>query len=486
MDRRSFIKHTGATLAATSLATHAFAKPKKRPPNFILVMADDCSAKEFSCYGNKEINTPRLDALGRDGVMFKTAWSAPICSPTRAMILTGRYAYRTGWYHNDMKPEQGEKGYNLADDNLTFAHVLKDAGYKTGICGKWQLRGTEEEHGFDELCMHHAIKGVFDGPIEPPEGNLPGRPARYWQPAIVRDGKQLKTTPDDYGPDIYTDFILEFAEKHKDEPFMVYFPMSLTHITWDFDLNRMGYVAPPELDDDGNKTGRKGKPSLKANVEYTDHLMGRIADGLDRIGIRDNTIFIFTCDNGTAGYGKSNVTQERGPRVPLIVNCPGVVKPRGPIDALSDLSDILPTFADLSGAKLPDGYEVDGVSFAPVLRGEKKTARDWIFANFADKRIIRTERWLLDGQKKLYDCGKRRDETGYVDVTKSDDPEVKAARKQLNDILSGIPAPDPDGPVYARYAAKVAKTKAKRAKIKELYKQKYGAKTGKKPEAKAK
>ena len=277
------------TLALCSICT-SDAAAEKRVPNFIIVMADDCSAKEFDCYGNAETSTPRLDELAATGVMFKTAWCAPICSPSRAMMTTGRYAFRTGWYHNDMKPTGKERGANLSEENLIFAQVLKQAGYRTAICGKWQLGGTEEEYGFDEICMHHAIKGRFDGPIEPPEGNLPGRPARYWHPAIVRNGRQLDTTDEDYGPDIYTDFILDFAERHKDEPFLVYFPMSLTHSTWDFDRNQMGCVAPPELDADGRKTGRKGEPTLQANVEYTDHLMGRIVDGLDELGIREDTM----------------------------------------------------------------------------------------------------------------------------------------------------------------------------------------------------
>jgi arylsulfatase A len=450
------------SLAAIAAAPGAFPAQDSPRPNFIVVMADDCSAKEFSGYGNTEIQTPNLDELGKSGVTFRTCWSAPICGPSRAMIMTGRYAYRTGWYHNDMKPAQGEKGYNLSEDNLTFAHVLKQAGYATGICGKWQLRGSETSHGFDEALMHHQVKGKFDGPIEPPEGSLPGRPARYWHPAITLNGEHYPTTAQDYGPDLYTDFIIDFARRHKDEPFLMYFPMSLTHITWDFDLEKMGYVAPPELDAKGNKTGRKGEPTLKANVEYTDHLMGRIARGLDEIGIRDRTVLMFTCDNGTSGYGKSNATQERGSRVPLVVNAPGLVKAIGPSDALVDFSDILPTLADMAGAHLPQGYEVDGTSFAPVLRGEVESARDWIFSNLAEKRFLRDRRYLLDGAGRLWDCGARRDEQGYKDVSDSQSAEVEAVRVRFNKILENLPAPDPDGPAFKRYLDQRQKKAAKR------------------------
>ena len=453
--RRGFLEFMG--LGAAALGLPAWAQtpaldPGKRP-NIILMMLDDCSAKELSCYGNKEINTPHLDELARTGVMFKTAWATSICSPSRAVIMTGRYAFRTKWYHNKMRPAKGKKGYNLAKDNLVFSRALKQAGYATAVCGKWQLHGSSTEYGFDEACIHGAVNGQFDGPVEPKEGGRPGREARYWHPAIVKNGKQVKTTADDYGPDIYVDFLLDFARRQaiEDKPFLVYYPASLIHKTWDFDRKCVGYVAPPELDDNGNKTGRKGKPSLKANVEYVDYLIKRITKGLESFGIRDNTVLFFTSDNGTSGYGKAVMTMERGPRVPMIVNCPGIVERLGAVDALTDLSDILPTLAELARAKLPDGYVVDGKSFLPILRGRKKNVRDWIFSNYADKRHLRDQRWLLDGDDRFYDCGNRRDEKDYKEVTKSKAPEVVAARTRFEKILEGLPLPNRDAPYYRRF-----------------------------------
>lgn len=409
-------------------------------PNFIVIMADDLSAREFSCYGNTEHHTPNIDKLAETGVMFKTCWCTPICSPTRAEIMTGRYGYRTGWYHNNMKPGAGQKGYNLSEDNLIFAQVLKKTGYATAICGKWQLRGTETQYGFDEWCMWRATE-EFDGPIEPPEGNLPGRAARYWHPAIVRNGEQMDTDDDDYGPDIFTDFALDFATRHKDGPFLVYYPMVLIHKTWDFDNERMGYVAPPQLDENGQKTGNKGQPSLKGNVEYMDHLIGRVAKGLEDMGIRDNTVIMVLGDNGTSGYGKGKTDQEKGPRVPGVVNCPGIVEAIGPSDAIVDFSDIMATLLDMAGTRLPSGYVIDGHSFAPILRREKQQTREWIFSYLKAARFPRDQRWLLDGNGRFWDCGDLRAEQGYVDVTNSQDPEVLAARQRFEHILEDLPAP---------------------------------------------
>ncbi|MHC4125516.1 MAG: sulfatase-like hydrolase/transferase, partial [Planctomycetota bacterium] len=360
---------------------------------------------------------------------------------------TGRYGFRTGWYHNNVKPASGEKGYILSDDNLIFAQVLKNAGYATAICGKWQLRGTQAEHGFAEHCVWKKT-GAFDGPIEPPEGNLPGRAARYWHPAIVRNDVQLDTDDDDYGPNIFTDFALEFAEKHKDEPFLVYYPMVLPHLTWDFDLLVHGWVAPPEIDENDRWTGNKGEPTLKGNVEYIDYLVGRIVKGLEELGLRDNTIFMITGDNGTAGYGKSILYQEKGPRVTMVVNCPGTVEPIGASDALVDFTDIMATLVDISGARLPAGYVADGHSFAPILRNEKQHVREWIFSFFKDKRFLRDTRWLLDGDGTFWDTHGSRDEglwgtVPYTDVTSSTDPEVVAAQAHFEQILQDLPAGPP-------------------------------------------
>lgn len=462
MRRRDFLKGLGlAVLAAPAAGLARDATEQK--PNIILIMADDVSAKEFACYGSKEIKTPVLDELGRTGVRFKTCWCTPICSPTRAEIMTGRYGFRTGWFHNAWKPGRKDPGGVLAESHKVFGQLLKQAGYATAICGKWQLRGTPEQHGFDEACMWEKYEG-FDGPVETDaDGVLPGRAARYWHPSIVRNGKPVPTTDSDYGPDIFVDFLLDFVQRNRKGPFLAYYPMCLVHGSWDFQAKRRGHLPTPKVDADGKKVPGKVAGSLKGDVEYLDHLVGRIVKRVRELGLREKTVILFTSDNGTPLYGKSRVDQERGPRVPMIVNAPGIVKARGAVDALIDFSDILPTLCDLGGAKPPKDYAIDGHSFAPILRGDDRNQREWIFSYYAGYRMLRDKRWLLDGKGRFWDCGSRRDEKGYKDVTDSKDPQVQAARKRFAKILERLPAPTQAQRKYSKQSTYLKNTR-KRAK----------------------
>ena len=399
----------------------------------------------MGCYGHATYKTPNLDRLADSGVKFETCWATPVCSPSRAAILTGRYGFRTGWFDNDLRPHHDEPGYDLTENNLVFSWLLRRAGYATAMAGKWQLSGQWPtmiyEYGFDEYCTWGLIPGTdYDGPIEEIGMPLPGRPARYWHPAIVQNNQQLDTGPEDYGPDIFVDFVNDFVARHQDGPFFVYYPMCLTHKSWDFDLNKYTYVPTPRLDAAGHRTAGRSDNTLKSNVEYMDHLVGRIVSNLDDLEIRNETVIIFTSDNATAGYGKDALGQEKGPRVPMIVNGPGYVAPIASSMELIDFSDVLLTLADMSGLTLPDDYIVDGKSFAPVLRYEKGL-RDWIFSYCGDRRFLRDKRWLLDGHGDFYDCGNRRDEIGYKKVTASTDPEVTTARKRFEEILKNLPAP---------------------------------------------
>ena len=376
-----------------------------------------------------------------------------MCSPSRAEIMTGRYGFRTGWFHNSAKPSLEQEGGNLGKSNLIFAHLLKQVGYSTAITGKWQLWGTSSEYGFDEYCLwwtgmpeEQLNYNSFDGPIESDkfnhvDGSLPGRTARYWHPAIMKNDKPVPTTETDYGPDIFVDFLLDFAKRQKNGPFMVYYPMCLPHKSWDFETDLSGYLPVPQLDKTGKKTGNKVSGSLKSNIEYIDLLISRIVKGLETLGIRENTVILFTGDNGTADYGKCSVNRDRGQRVPMIVNGPKIVKPQGVVDSLIDFSDVLPTLCDLAGAELPKDYVIDGHSFLPALMGCKNKQREWIFSYYAERRMLRDKRWLLDGNNRFYDCAGAQDEKDYKDVTDSKAPEVIAARARFDELLKKLPGP---------------------------------------------
>ncbi len=447
MQRRRFLKATGLALSGMLLNEAGQLNPPARaargkPLNFIVIMADDLGAKELACYGNTEHLTPNLDRLAQTGIQFKTSYATPICHPTRFEIMTGKYGHNNGVFHFPGR-RGGPKPGSAADDisrQVTFAQVLKPQGYVTAHSGKWQLTGKIptliNECGFDEYCMwaykHNLPEGVrHTGGWEGKKG---GKASRYWHPSIVKNGKYVSTGPDDYGPDVFTDFIIDFVNRHRNKPFFVYYPMCLTHGPF--------YATPDTVRSEKEKF-KNLRTNFKANVEYMDKLVGQIVKALDSTGLRENTVVFFTGDNGTGGQGKGQYT-ELGARVPMIVNCPGVVKPSEPSDELVDLSDILPTLADFAGAKPPGG--IDGRSFAPLLRGEKGPTREWIYSYLADRQILRTKRWLLENNGpghpgRFFDCGNSRDGTGYRDVTDSTNPEVLAARRRFKEILADKPLP---------------------------------------------
>lgn len=253
----------------------------------------------------------------------------------------------------------------------------------------------------------------------------------------------MPTKASDYGPDIHNEFVCDFIHRHQDQPFFVYYPMCLTHSPW---------YSTPDSTQTAADRAKNSKANLKSNVEYMDKLVGRLVTQLDTLGLRDNTLLFFTGDNGTGGDGKSQPT-ELGARVPMIVNGPGIVQHRGATMELTDLSDVLPTIVELSGAELPTDRPIDGRSYASFLRGESEKTRDWIFAFQADRRILRTQRRLLEDNSPLhwghlFDCGENRDGTGYVEATDSKSPEALAAKDFFNRLIRELPSPvlDREGP----------------------------------------
>ncbi len=420
------------------------ATPNEKPLNFVVMLADDIGAKELACYGHPTHKTPNLDALAATGVMFKTAYVTPICHPTRFEIMTGQYGYRNGIFQFAGRPG-GPKPDDPAEqitNHVTFGQVMQAAGYATAHAGKWQLSGKlptlVREAGFDEYCMWAYRHNLPEGVVHKGgyEDARKSKTSRYWHPSIVKNGEYLPTGPNDYGPDIFSDFVVDFIRRHKDEPFFVYYPMALTHAPY--------YTTPDSTKGPEDHFINK-RENFADNVAYLDKIVGKVVRALDELGLRENTIVMFIGDNGTGGDGKAQPT-ELGARVPFIVNCPGIVKPLGPVDALVDGSDVFPTLVDMAGAKVPPEHRFDGISFAPILRGEAEKTRDWIFSYIGPYRIVRTERWLLERNTmtsfgRLYDCGDCRDGSSYKDVTDSNDPEVLAAKALMKKILADKPSP---------------------------------------------
>jgi arylsulfatase A-like enzyme len=364
-------------IAAFALPLVSDARPAVEKPNIIFIMLDDLGKEWVECYGGEAGLTPNVSKLAAEGMRFDNAYSMPQCTPSRATLLTGQYPFRHGWVNHWDVPRWGAGCHFDPKKNYTFARVMKSAGYRTACAGKWQINDYRVQpqvmkaHGFDDWCMW---TGYESG--NPPSGK------RYWDP-YINTPEGSKTHAGKFGPDVYTDFIVDFIQKNKDEPMMIYFPMALTH----------GPLVhtPDEPDVKGNKMGMH-----KAMVRYADKMLGRIMTTLEEQGIRNNTVIVWTTDNGTSGSitgqfkgeackgGKASDT-ERGTNAPFVVSCPGLI-PQGKVtDALTDFTDMLPTFAELGGAEVPldkvNGGVIDGKSIAPLLNGTAQdSSRHWIMA----------------------------------------------------------------------------------------------------------
>ena len=418
------------------LSARAALHAAQRPPNVILILADDLGAKELGCYGNTKHRTPHLDAMAAAGTRLETFYADPLCTPTRMALMTGQYGFHNGFLgmsNPAFVPTQDSPQRDIAN-HLTHAALLRSAGYATALVGKWQLSGRLPglvyEARFDEYRMWAYDKNLPED-VKHPAHEEGGNACRYWHPSILENGRYLPTRPEDYGPDLFNDFVIDFARRHKAEPFFVYYTSVLTH-------------SPHLETPDPEHPGRRKPATFQSNLEYLDHLMGRLFDSLKNEGLDQNTVVVFIGDNGTGGSGKGTLT-ELGARTPCIVRGPGI-KAGNVSRALGDVTDLFPTLADLARVALPNDRPCDGRSLLPVLRGEKEAHREWIYSHLDDGRVLRDPRWLLEIDKggkgeKFFDCGEHRDGSGYREVTGSEEPEVKEARLRFAEILSGLPVP---------------------------------------------
>ena len=346
-------------------------------PNIIFILLDDLGKEWISCYGGENIETPHIDKLASSGIKFSNVYSMPQCTPSRVCFLTGQYPFRNGWVNHWDVPRWG-LGYFDWKTNPSIARVMKSAGYKTAIAGKWQINDFRIhpdaliKHGFDDFCMWTG--GETD--LTSNEHSLKSD-QRYWDP-YIHTSEGSKTYKRQFGPDIYNSFILDFISKHKDQPFFIYYPMTLPH----------GPLVHTPLDMNASTKLEKHK----AMVEYIDFLTGKLVNHLDENLLSERTIIIFTSDNGTAGNisnirnsrlikGGKMKTTENGVNTPFIISWPGHIPSNSNCDALIDFSDMLPTFAQLAGTSLEKEYEYDGVSFVEVLKNPlSPSPRKWILS----------------------------------------------------------------------------------------------------------
>jgi autotransporter-associated beta strand protein len=426
-------------------------------PNIVLILADDVSPEMFGCYGSPDAKTPHLDRMAAEGVMFRTAWASALCSPARAEIMTGRYASRTGSWSNGLSTSQAD-GAGLFATHHSFAKLLQAAGYATAVAGKWHIHAAEHPGepvvGFNEYCLWESQADLDRLPGRPRHRGAwedEATPSRYWHPCIVRNHELVPTKPHDFGPTMFTDFLCDFMRRSAaaGKPFLAYYPMVAPHGTRD------GHTTCPIYGEPGDMGGPREDRArrFRALVDHLDLLVGRLEQQARDLGVIDRTVFIFCSDNGTAVTAKSRGV-ERGCHVPMIVWGAGV-KQRGSTDEICDLSDILPTLVDYAGGALPPGYEVDGRSLAPFLRGESDEHRDWILSCIGGTRLVRSRTHLLEvvcpilgvPEGRFYACGTSRDGRGYRRA--EGDPAHAEVRRQFEAILERHPGLSADNPVFA-------------------------------------
>ena len=365
-------------------------------PNVVLIMADDMGYECLSCNGSLDYKTPNLDRLAADGLRFKHCYSQPICTPSRVKLMTGQ------------SNKRNYVQFGLLDrQQTTFAHLLKKAGYKTCIAGKWQL-GREidapQHFGFEQSLLWQHTRGRMD---------KQKHDTRYPNPKLEKNGSELNHDAGEFSSDLFVDFISEFMESNKDQPFLVYYPMALVHCP---------FCPTPDSENwDPESFGArtyKGTPKYFADmVAYADKSVGRIDAKLKQLGIRDNTLLIFVGDNGTDTPIVTNTTFgkvagakgkmiDAGNHVPGVISWPAVIKSGREINDIIDFSDMLPTICEATGTPVAANLTIDGRSFLPQVQGQKGNPRESIYMWYSRNGGSKQAKAFARNQRyKLYESG---------------------------------------------------------------------------------
>jgi len=369
-------------------------------------MTDDQGWGDLSCNGNKNLSTPHVDSLAREGASFDRFFVCPVCSPTRAEFLTGRYHPRSGVYSTSA----GGERMNL--DEVTIADTFKAAGYATAAFGKWHNGMQYPYHpngrGFDEYY-----------------GFCSGHWGDYFSPPLEHNGRIVRGNGFDI--DAFTEKAIQFIEKSKDRPFFVYLPYNTPHSPMQVPDRWWDEFKDKPLAMHHRDPGRENVPHVRAALamcENIDWNVGRLLKKLDGLGIAENTIVVYFCDNGPNGYrfnggmkGRKGSTDEGGVRSPMLIRWPGKIAAGRRISQIAAAIDLLPTLADLAGIEVQSKKPLDGMSLKPLLLG---TPADWprrmIFSHWRGRVSVRNQRYRLDHHGRLFDIV--ADPGQYRDVSK--------------------------------------------------------------------
>lgn len=444
----------GAALIAFSLHPSAFILPaaSAAKPNFVIILADDQGWGDLSVHGNTNLATPRIDSLAKDGARFERFFVCPVCAPTRAEFLTGRFYPRTGVRGVSTGQER------LNADEVTIADTFKAAGYATGAFGKWHNGSQHPYHpnarGFDEYY-----------------GFTSGHWGNYFDPMLEHNGKIVRG--EGYITDHLTDKAMAFIEEHKDGPFFCYLPYNTPHSPMQVPDRFFDKFAERPLAMHNREPEKEDMPHLRAALamcENIDWNVGRVLGKLDELGLADDTVVIYFSDNGPNGTrwndgmkGRKGSIDEGGVRVPFLIRWPGHIEAGREIGEIAGAIDLLPTLTDLAGIPMRSTKPLDGRSVKPLLLGEAVDWSDRYLLSFrggggrktnsgGPAVSVRSQGYRLDAEGKLFDM--IADPGQYEDVAAKHPKvakEMRAAAARFVEELGDSIGPD-DRPFPVGYA----------------------------------
>ncbi len=403
-------------------------------PNIILILTDDQGWGDLSISGNTNLETPNIDQLAAMGVTFDRFYVSPVCSPTRAELLTGRYHPRGGVYSTSAGGER------LDLDETTLADFFQRAGYVTASYGKW--------HNGMQPPYHPNARGFDDF-----YGFCSGHWGNYFNPMLEHNGKIVKGNG--FVVDDFTNRGIDFIENNKDRPFLLYLPYNTPHSPMqvpDRWWNKFENKELNMLHREPEKEEMVFTRAALAMCENLDWNVGRIVEKVDELGLTENTIFIYLSDNGPNSWrwndgmkGRKGSTDEGGVRSPLFMKWKNVLPAGKKIAEIAGSIDLLPTLADLAGIDFQPEKQLDGISLKPLLtEGKPNWQERLLFSHWGERTSVRSQKFRLDDNGKLFDM--ENDPGQHDDVSKKF-PEIskqlfQARTQWINEVMGELPETD--------------------------------------------
>lgn len=477
VSRREFLKAVGVGAAASVFGGCTGAEMTvgraRRQPNIVYILADDLGYGDLSCYGQTKFSTLNIDRLAKEGMQFSQHYAgSSVCAPSRCSLMTGLHTGHCQIRGNKGTPPEGQ--HPLKANTQTMARLLGQAGYATGAFGKWGLggpgsSGDPNRQGFDtffgykcQSLAHHYY------------------PAYLWrnQEKVVLEGNDPIAKKGQYAPDLIAEEMLGFVRQHADKPFFMFVPFTIPHAELaapdDSMAKYRGRFAEPKPfvneGPQGYRSQTHPRAAFAAMVDRMDGYVGRLLDLLKELNLEENTIVMFSSDNGPHNEGGADPDffdsngpltgykrdlYEGGIRVPMLVRWPGRVKAGSTCEHICAFWDVLPTCAELAGQPAPMG--IDGISFLPTLLGYGKAQTPpahlyWEFHEQGGKQAVRMGKWKAvrlnaqqapDGPIELYDLSRDIGEKNNVAAKNKDVVEEMAARMRVSRL------PSQDFPFYS-------------------------------------